>query len=552
MSTTRDLVRDRVVAAFVAAVEDGRLPPYPPEPPVVFDVTRPASAEHGDYATNAALKMAGKMGRPPREIATVLAAAIGTDDVIARVEVAGPGFVNIFLAPGFVERAVDDIRAVGTAYGRTATDAPRKINVEFVSANPTGPLTVGNARGAFVGDLLCRVLEAVGHLVTREYYFNDSGTQVQKLGESVLAIRRGQPVPDDGYHGDYVGDLAEQLPDDVWQKAQTDETRAGWVVGEWAGERIRAGIEASMERLGVHFDVWTSEQPLLDDGWVARGIDKLRAAGHVYEEEGATWFRSTAFGDDKDRVIFRSNGEPTYFAKDIGYLVHKFERGFDELLYLWGADHHGTVARLKNAAEALGYGRDNANVLLIAWVRFVVDGVEMSMSKRSGEFVTLDELLAEVGVDAARWFFASRAPSTGIDFDIELAKKESSENPVYYVQYAHARISSILRKAADEGLQTADSLAGGLAGDPVAQGLAKDLLRLPDIVRDAAQERETQSITAYATELATTFHAFYRDRRVVDAADPLTSAYRLALVDATRVTLAAALGLLGISAPDSM
>jgi len=552
MSTTRDLVRDRVVAAFVAAVEDGRLPTYPPEPPVVFDVTRPASAEHGDYATNAALKMAGKMGRPPREIATVLAAAIGTDDVIARVEVAGPGFVNIFLAPGYVERAVDEIRAAGMQYGRSQLPAPKKINVEFVSANPTGPLTVGNARGAFVGDLLCRVLEAVGHRVTREYYFNDSGTQVQKLGESVLAIRRGQPVPDDGYHGDYVGDLAEQLPDEVWQKAQTDESRAGWVVGEWAGERIRAGIEASMERLGVHFDVWTSEQPLVDDGWVARGIDKLRAAGHVYEEEGATWFRSTAFGDDKDRVIFRSNGEPTYFAKDIGYLVHKFERGFDELLYLWGADHHGTVARLKNAAEALGYGRDNANVLLIAWVRFVVDGVEMSMSKRAGDFVTLDELLAEVGVDAARWFFASRAPSTGIDFDIELAKKESSENPVYYVQYAHARISSILRKAADEGLKAADSLAGGLADDPVALGLAKDLLRLPDIVRDAAQERETQSITAYATELATTFHAFYRDRRVVDAADPVTSAYRLALVDATRVTLAAALGLLGISAPDSM
>jgi arginyl-tRNA synthetase len=285
---------------------------------------------------------------------------------------------------------------------------------------------------------------------------------------------------------------------------------------------------------------------------VERGVEALRTAGHVFEEDGAVWFRSTTFGDDKDRVIFRSNGEPTYFAKDIGYLVHKFERGYDELIYIWGADHHGTIARLKNAAQGLGLDRDATNVLLIAWVHFVRDGVEVSMSKRTGEFVTLDELLAEVGVDAARWFFASRAPSTGIDFDIELAKKESSENPVYYVQYAHARIRSILRKAADEGLQTADSLAGGLTGDPVAEGLAKDLLRLPDIVRDAAGERETQSITAYATELATTFHAFYRDRRVVDAADQMTSGYRLALVDATRVTLAAALGLLGISAPESM
>jgi arginyl-tRNA synthetase len=331
-----------------------------------------------------------------------------------------------------------------------------------------------------------------------------------------------------------------------------DDTRAGWIIGEWASERIRAGIEASLENLGVPFDVWTSEQTLVDDGWVQRGAERLRAAGHVYDQDGAVWFRSTAFGDDKDRVVFRSNGEPTYFAKDIGYLVHKFERSFDELIYIWGADHHGTVARLKNAAEALGYERDAANVLLIAWVRFVRDGVEMSMSKRSGEFVTLDELLAEVGVDAARWFFASRAPSTGIDFDIELAKKESSENPVYYVQYAHARISSILRKARDEDLAAADSIAGGLAGDDIALGLAKDLLRLPDIVRDAAAERETQAITTYATELATRFHAFYRDRRVVDKSDPRTTAIRLALVDATRTTIAAALSLLGISAPESM
>jgi arginyl-tRNA synthetase len=552
VSTTRDLVRDRVVAAFIAAVEDGRLPAFPSEPPVVFEVTRPASAEHGDFATNAALKMAGKMGRPPREIATVLAAAIGTDDVIAKVDVAGPGFVNIFLAPAYVERAVDEIRAVGLDYGRSTLPSPKKINVEFVSANPTGPLHVGNARGAFVGDLLCRVLEAAGVDVTREYYFNDIGGQVERLGQSVAALKQGRPVPDDGYHGDYVGDLARELPDDVWQRAQADPERAGWIVGEWASEATRGGIERSLENLGVHIDVWKGEGSLHSEGYVARAIEKLKASGDIYEQDGAQWFRSTKYGDDKDRVVIRSNGEPTYFASDIGYVSEKFGRGFDELIYIWGADHHGTIARLKNAAQALGLDRDSTNVLLIAWVHFVRDGVEVSMSKRTGEFVTLDELLAEVGVDAARWFFASRAPSTGIDFDIELAKKESSENPVYYVQYAHARISSILRKAADEGLRTADSLAGGLADDPVALGLAKDLLRLPDIVHDAAEERETQSITAYATELATTFHAFYRDRRVVDAADPTTSGYRLALVDATRVTLAAALGLLGISAPDSM
>ncbi|MDL2334602.1 MAG: arginine--tRNA ligase [Chloroflexota bacterium] len=553
MNTTRDLVRDRVVAAFAAAVEDGRLPPFPPEPPVTYEVTRPGSPGHGDYATNAALKMAGKMGRPPRDIAAVLAAAIGSgDDLISKVDVAGPGFVNIWLAPGYVESAADSIRAAGLDYGRAPLAQSQRINVEFVSANPTGPLTVGNARGAFVGDLLCRVLEAVGHQVTREYYFNDSGAQVEKLGLTVQALKRGQPVPDDGYHGDYVGPLAESVPADVWQKAESEPDRTGWILGEWASEQIRAGIEQSLANLGVRFDMWKSESSLHTDGHVARAIDKLRASGDVYEQDGALWFRSTAFGDDKDRVVIRSNGEPTYFASDIGYVSEKFGRGFDELIYVWGADHHGTVARLKNAAQALGLNRDATNVLLIAWVHFVRDGVEVSMSKRTGEFVTLDELLAEVGVDAARWFFASRAPTTGIDFDIELAKKESSENPVYYVQYAHARISSILRKAAAEGLKAADSLAGGLADDPVALGLAKDLLRLPDIVRDAAEEQETQSITAFATELATTFHAFYRDRRVVDASDPATSAYRLALVDSTRLTLAAALALLGISAPDSM
>jgi arginyl-tRNA synthetase len=545
MDTTRDLVEQRLRAALRVA-----LPEAPSE--VAIEVARPTAAEHGDYSTNLALKLAGPLKRPPRDIAAVLAAAIGSDELIGRVEVAGPGFVNIWLAPGYVEGAANEIRAAGSQYGRAPLAQTRTINVEFVSANPTGPLTVGNARGAFVGDLLCRVLEAVGHQVTREYYFNDSGTQVEKLGLSVQALRNGQPVPDDGYHGDYVGVLAKEIPDDVWQKAQSDGAKAGWVLGDWASEQVRAGIEASLENLGVHFDVWKSEGSLHSDGWVSRAIEKLKASNDIYEQDGALWFRSTAYGDDKDRVVIRSNTEPTYFASDIGYVAEKYGRGFDELIYVWGADHHGTIARLKNAAQALGFDRDATNVLLIAWVRFVRGGVEMSMSKRAGEFVSLDELLAEVGVDAARWFFASRAPTTGIDFDIELAKKQSSENPVYYVQYAHARIASILRKAQAEGVKTADSLGGGLADDPVALALAKDLLRLPDIVRDAADERETQSITTFATELATTFHAFYRDRRVVDAADPATSAYRLALVDATRVTLATALALLGISAPDSM
>ena len=436
-------------------------------------------------------------------------------------------------------------------WGRLASASPRAVNVEFVSANPTGPLHVGNARGAFIGDLLSRVLEAGGQRVTREYYFNDSGGQIRNLGASVAALRRGEPVPEDGYKGDYVRDLVAILPDDVWAAASMPGADTDGIVGHWAAGRVREGIEESLTALGVRFDVWTSEARLHDEGWVARAVERLRERGHVYESEGAVWFRSTTFGDDKDRVIFRSNGEPTYFAADIGYVTEKFSRGFDHLIYIWGADHHGTVARVRNAAEAMGYERDAVEMKLYSWVRFVRDGEEVSMSKRAGEFITLDDLLAEVGVDAARWFFASRAATTGIDFDIELAKKQSNENPVYYVQYAHARIASIVRKAADAGLAPAATVDGLLAGAPEA-ALVRAIARFPDVVEDAVALEETQGITAYATDLATTFHGFYRDARVVDAAEPERSAGRLALARAAQVTLANALGLLGISAPESM
>jgi arginyl-tRNA synthetase len=545
--------RDQVRAAITAALERTRSAAGQGD--AEWEVRRAERREHGDFASNVAMKLAGSWRQPPRDIATTLAEQLVKADgsgMIARAETAGPGFLNVWLSTEYVAQSVDRIRELGDAYGRRAAEAGRHINVEFVSANPTGPLTIGNARGAFVGDLLCRVLEAVGHRVTREYYFNDFGTQVENLGGSVLAVKRGEPLPEDGYPGDYVNDLAEQVPDELWQHVEQQPDEASPLLGEWASERVRAGIEASLERLGVRFDVWKSEGSLHDEGWVQRGIERVREAGLAYEDEGALWFRSTAFGDDKDRVILRSNGQPTYFAADIGYLVEKFSRGFDELVYVWGADHHGTVVRLRGAAQALGMDADQVRVLLVAWVRFVRDGQEISMSKRSGEFITLNELLDEVGADAARWFFASRSPSTGIDFDIELARSQSSDNPVYYVQYAHARICSILRKAQELGIAPAASIAGSLADDEVALGLARDLLDLPDVILDAAAVRETQGITTYATALATRFHAYYRDRRVVDPDDPETSAARLALVEATRSTLAAALGLLGISAPESM
>ncbi len=558
----RSLVRAAVERAWARAIEAGVLPTLPggstsPGRPAV-EVEHPADPAHGDFASTLAMKLARPYRMAPAAIAAALAAEIAreaasdpTSTPIATAEVAPPGFLNLRLADHALDTAIAGVLAAPSAWGRVAPIRPRSVNVEFVSANPTGPLHIGNARGAFVGDLLCRVLEAGGQRVTREYYFNDTGGQIRNLGASVAALRRGEPVPDDGYKGDYVADLARELPADVWVTASAPDADSAGIVGQWAAGRVREGIERSLAALGVRFDFWTTEASLHGEGWVGRAVDRLRERGHVYELDGATWFRSTDFGDDKDRVIFKSTGETTYFAADIGYVTEKFSRGFDHLIYVWGADHHGTVARVRNAAGAMGYDVDAVQMLLYSWVRFVRDGVEVAMSKRAGDFITLDELLAEIGVDSARWFFASRSVGTGIDFDIELAKKQSNENPVYYVQYAHARIASIVRKAAGAGLMPAGGVAGWLAGAPEA-ALARAVVRFPEVIEDAVAAEETQGITAYATELATTFHGFYRDARVVDVDEPERSAARLALAVAAQVTLANALGLLGISAPDSM
>jgi arginyl-tRNA synthetase len=548
----RRQVRDAIEQAWAATIESGALPDLPADARPAIEVERPADPKHGDLATNLAMKLARPYRRAPMELATLLAAKlVRGGGPIESAAVAQPGFINLRLRADALAGLVDGILAEPDRWGHVDPVRPRTVNVEFVSANPTGPLTIGNARGAFIGDLLSRVLEAGGQQVTREYYFNDSGGQIDNLGASVAAIRRGEPVPDDGYQGAYVNDLAAAVPDDVWAAATAEGVDPANALGRWAAGRVREMIEASLERLGVHFDVWTSEARLHDEGWVARAVDRLRANDQVYERDGALWFKSTAYGDDKDRVIYRSDGRPTYFAADIGYVTEKFARGFDHLIYIWGADHHGTVARVRNAAQAMGYDREAVQILLYSWVRFVRDGVEVSMSKRAGEFITLDELLEEVGVDAARWFFASRAHTSAIDFDIELAKKQSNENPVYYVQYAHARIASILRKAAEVGLAPAASVAGTLDDGPEAI-LARAIVRLPEVVEDAVLAEETQGVTAYATEVATAFHAFYRDARVVDPEAPERSAARLALARATQVTLANTLGLLGISAPESM
>jgi arginyl-tRNA synthetase len=563
-TSLRSQVRDAIEAAWQRAQADLPAPAESQETSIVIE--RPADAAHGDFASNVALRVARHYRRPPLQLAQAIASHVATTATdpaspIAAVEVAPPGFLNIRVADSALAAATARILADPSSWGHVAAEHPERINVEFVSANPTGPLHIGNARGAFTGDLLCRVLTAAGHTVEREYYFNDFGSQVKNLGASVVAIRCKEEIPEDGYRGDYVYDMARELPASVLEQAEHSGEDSAWAIGRWASERVRVGIEASLEHLGCHFDVWRSESTLHNDGWVGKAIEGLRAAGDVYEEDGAVIFRSTRYGDDKDRVILRSTDDaaPTYFAADIGYLLEKFSRGYQRIVFIWGEDHHGYVARVKAAAQSLGFDRDHVQMILTAWVRFVRDGKEVPMSKRSGEFITLDELLGEIGVDAARWFFASRAASSGIDFDIELAKKQSSENPVYYVQYAHARIASILRKAEEAGIKPpaagdaglAGLLAGILRGEPEAQ-LARQVVRLPEVVEDAAASEETHGITAYATELATTFHAFYRDARVVDPDEPERSAARLALVAATKTTLANALGLLGISAPELM
>ena len=562
-ATLRAAAREAVRDALARSIASGTIAGTPEVGAVAVEVSRPANPEHGDLASNVGLRLAKPLRRAPLAIAATLAeslsAAIAADPgaVLASAESASPGFLNLRFADAAIEAVIDRARAEpaswGHAPGVAAATSGRHVNVEFVSANPTGPLTVGNARGAFVGDLLARVLEAGGQRVTREYYFNDSGAQVRNLGASIMAIREGREIPEDGYHGEYVVELAPQLPEELTAipTGQTGEEHHDDAVGRWASSRIRAGIEASLANLGVRFDVWTTEASLHDDGWVDRALDNLRAGGHLYEQDGATWFRSTAFGDDKDRVLLRSNGTRTYFAADIGYVTEKFSRGYDHLIYIWGADHHGTVARLRNAAEAMGFDKAAVEVILTGWVHFLQNGEELSMSKRAGTFIALDDLLAELGVDAARWYFASRGANVNMDIDIEVAKRQSSENPVYYVQYAHARIASILRKATDTGVAMAPSMAGALAG-PEERTLARVVARLPEVVEDAAAAQETQGITTYATELATAFHAFYRDARVVDPDEPERSARRLALVDGARISLANALQLLGISAPGSM
>jgi len=540
--TLRDALRNAVVAARDRAAAAGELV-LPegvalPEP----SVERPALAEHGDYATNAAMQLAPLARSSPQAIAETLVRHLEPPTGVGGVTVELPGFINWRLDPGWVAAQVVSVLAAGAEWGQSDGQAGERVNVEFISANPTGPLHIGNGRGGFIGDSLANLLEAAGAEVTREYYVNDYGSQVRDFGQSVYLARTGQ-AGEGGYRGAYIGQLAAEVPDDVLASVNPLEA-----IGEWAWNRVFEDIRRTISRLGMRIDVWRSERELHEAGEVTAAIERLRAAGQVYESEGATWFRSTTFGDDKDRVLVRSNGQPTYFAADVAYLLDKFERGFGHLIYILGPDHHGDIRRWKGAAEGLGY--DPSTVEIIIYQNVALAG-GAKMSKREGSFVTLDELVDEVGPDVTRFLFTLRSANQHLDFDLDLARQQSNENPVYYVQYAHARCSSILRQPAAEALPDSPGEAASRLTHPAEQALIRHLIRLPEVVTDSAARRETHELPRYAMEVANLFSQFYRDCRVLTD-DPTLSTARLAVVRATRQVLANSLGLIGVRAPDSM
>ena len=509
---------------------------------------RPPKPELGDYSSNVAMLLARHLADNPRTVAEHLRERLEADAALAphleRVEVAGPGFVNFFLADSWYLRALADLAGAGESLGPAPVESPEKVLVEFVSANPTGPIHVGTGRHAAYGDSLVRLLDAAGHEVQREYYINDAGSQIDRFADSIAARMRGEEPPEDGYAGDYLTEIAARLRADGVEADDRERVKARGI------ELMLAEMRGTLERFGVRFDNWFSERTVYDKGEVEAALAELKKRGHTYRSEEALWLRTTDFGDDKDRVLIRSDGEPTYLTPDIAYHWDKLQRGFERLIDVLGADHHGYVARVRAAIEALGADPEAFEALIMSLVHVVEGGERVQMSKRTGEFITLDELLDDIGVDATRWFMLWRSHETTVDLDLELARSQSSENPVYYVQYAHARIASILRKAG-EGAPAAPP-ADRPELEESEKALVKRLLEFPEEVRSAAARRAPHRVCAYSTAVAADFHAFYRDCQVVGAEGEGAEASRLALCLATKRTIAAALGLLGISAPERM
>ncbi|GAA1080658.1 arginine--tRNA ligase [Pseudonocardia alni] len=542
-----DLVRD--VARDVLIRRDLDVSALPAD----AGVERPRNPDHGDYATNVALRTAKKAGVNPRELATWLAEELATRDGVASAEIAGPGFINLRLAADAQGAIVGEVLAAGAGYGTGDELAGRNVNLEFVSANPTGPLHLGGTRWAAVGDALGRVLSARGAKVTREYYFNDAGAQIDRFVASLVAAAKGQPAPENGYGGDYIAEIAQRvvaaepgildLPDQ-----QRDEAFRRIGVGYMFAE-----IKQKLGEFRVEFDVWFHEQSLHDSGAVETAVAALKEKGSLYEADGAWWLRSTDHGDDKDRVVIKSDGRPAYIAGDIAYLRDKRARGFDLCIYMLGADHHGYVARLKAAAAAFGDDPAVVEVLIGQLVNLVKDGTPVRMSKRAGTVVTMDDLVGAVGVDAARYSLVRSSVDSGLDIDLDLLASRTSENPVFYVQYAHARLSSLARNAADLGITPGEDY--GLLSHAREGDLIRTLGEFGDVVRTAAELREPHRVARYLESLAGAYHKFYDSCRVLPQGDEEVSDLhraRLALCVAARTVLANGLALLGVDAPERM
>jgi arginyl-tRNA synthetase len=550
-------VQENLKAEIKAAVLKAGLATEDQIPDVILEI--PKEKSHGDYSTNMAMQLARVAKKAPRMIADDIVANFDQSKAsIEKMEIAGPGFINFYMNNEYLTDLIPLILDQDQEYGQSDAGNGERVNVEFVSANPTGDLHLGHARGAAVGDSLCNVLEKAGYKVTREYYINDAGNQIHNLAISVearyfQALGQDKAMPEDGYHGADIIGIGKKLAEEFGSKyAEVSDEERYKFFREYGLKIEMAKLQKDLEMFRVPFNVWYSETSLYENGKIDAALKTLRDNGHVYEEDGATWFRSTELGDDKNRVLIKNDGTYTYLTPDISYHKDKFERGHDVLINIWGADHHGYIPRMKAAIEALGFDRDKLEVEVIQLVHLYKNGEKMKMSKRTGKAVTLRELVEEVGLDAVRYFFAMRSADTHMDFDLDLAVSQSNENPVYYAQYAHARICSILRQAEEQGLASEDKIDLKLIGTEKEVDLLKKLGEFPQMIADAAEKRTPHRVANYINDLASAFHSFYNANKVLDEENRKLTTARLALVKVVRVTLQNALALIGVAAPEKM
>jgi arginyl-tRNA synthetase len=556
IGTMKQKIHALLSQAIASAVDAGELAPA--SPCVEIDV--PRLEVHGDFSTNAAMVLAPIQKKAPRKIAEIIRKHINdAEGLVLKIDIAGPGFINFYIDPTAWLPVLKRIHQEGVRYGASDIGRGKKVQVEYVSSNPTGPLHIGHGRGAAVGDAVANILSFCGYDVQREYYINDSGRQIQMLGRSVFAryqelSGKSAEFPEQGYKGGYIIDIAKQIKNDIgFELAEKEESEAVAYCARYAAEHILKDMRQDLIDFGVVYDCWFSEQSLYDSGQVDSALSEFKEKNLIYEKDGALWFRTSDYGDEKDRVVVRQNGQTTYFASDIAYHQNKYQRGFDRVIDVWGADHHGYIQRLTASIMASGYAKEQFHVILVYMVNLLRGGVPVSMSTRAGEFVTLKDVVDEVGKDAARFIFLTRHYESPLDFDLEVAKKKSDENPVYYVQYVHARISSIFAKAQEKAVSGTDDSQSSISAltEPEDIRLIKTLSQYPEVAAGSAEFLEPHRITYYLMNLASAFHTYYNKHRVLTDDLRLTAA-RLYLIRAVQIVIHNGLTLLGVSAPDKM